>query len=121
MLFKKKVKEERNIWQTLNSAVQLEDIERKSKDKVQVIFKHSTRCSISSMAKSRLDLGWDVSPESADLYYLDLLSYRPVSNLVAEKFGVTHESPQMIVIKDGKVLEHSSHGSIDPNSVKRFL
>ena len=68
-----------------------------------------------------MDKGWDLAVEEADLYYLDLLAYRPVSNLIAEKFGVVHESPQMIVIKDGKVLFHESHGGIDPSLVRQTL
>jgi bacillithiol system protein YtxJ len=121
MLFKKRVKSDHDIWKTLSTGGQLDDIVAKSKDKVQVIFKHSTRCSISTMAKHRMDKGWDLAVEEADLYYLDLLAYRPVSNLIAEKFGVVHESPQMIVIKDGKVLFHESHGGIDPSLVRQTL
>jgi bacillithiol system protein YtxJ len=73
------------------------------------------------MAKSRMDKGWSFNESEADLYYLDLLSYRPISNLISVKFGVKHESPQMIVIKDGKVLFHESHSGINPALLKAVV
>jgi len=76
------------------------------------IFKHSTRCSISTMAFSRLKKGWSHSKDELPFYYLDLLSCRPVSNEIEHLFGVKHESPQLIVIKDGKVIHHASHNNI---------
>ena len=75
--------------------------------KPQVIFKHSTRCSISSVAFQRLQKAQQ--PEGIDFYYLDLLAHRPLSNRVAEVFKVHHESPQVLVIKDGKCIFDESH------------
>ncbi len=86
-------------WIPLTNLSQLEDIKEKSKQKPQVIFKHSTRCSISSMAKGRLERS--TAPDAADFYFLDLISYRDISNRIANDFSVYHESPQVILIKMG--------------------
>lgn len=79
----------------------------KSGAKPQVIFKHSTRCSISSVAFQRLQKAQQ--PDGIDFHYLDLLAHRPLSNKVAEVFKVHHESPQVLVIKDGKCIYDESH------------
>lgn len=97
-------------WIIMNSPQQLEDIREKSKTKPQVIFKHSIRCSISSMAKSRLERS--KMPENIDFYYLDLINYRALSNQLSEDFDVLHESPQVLVIKGGKCVYDESHSAI---------
>jgi bacillithiol system protein YtxJ len=97
-------------WIALNSEAQLEEIKEQSHTRPVVIFKHSTRCSISSMAKSRLERA--EAPESIDFYYLDLLSYRPVSAKVAEVFSVHHESPQLLLIKNGECTYEETHNGI---------
>ena len=94
-------------WNELNSENQLQQIKDKSLEKPQVIFKHSTRCSISSLAKSRLEK-WTPS-EDFDFYYLDLIRYRPLSTKVTELFHVPHESPQVLVIKNGECVYDESH------------
>lgn len=102
-------------WNQLTSAEQLTVIKEKSAQKPQVIFKHSTRCSISSVAWQRLQKG--ALPDGADFYFLDLLKYRPLSNAVADEFGVHHESPQVLVVKEGKCIYDESHMSISLNDV----
>ncbi|MEP6597667.1 MAG: bacillithiol system redox-active protein YtxJ [Ginsengibacter sp.] len=97
-------------WIIINSPVQLEEIREKSKLKPQVIFKHSTRCSISSMAKGRLERS--PKPENVDFYYLDLIHYRALSTKLSEEFNVWHESPQVLVIKDGMCVYDESHSAI---------
>ncbi len=94
-------------WIPLQTEAQLEEIRERSAQRPQVIFKHSTRCSTSGLVKSRLDRT-TLSPD-IDFYYLDLLKYRPVSNKVAEIFGISHESPQILVIRDGKCVFDESH------------
>jgi len=84
------------------------------------IFKHSTRCSISSVANSRLASFWDFKDE-LPIYYLDLITYRNISNLIAEKFNVFHESPQIIILKDGKSIYDASHLSISVKSLHQVL
>ena len=97
-------------WIYLTSAAQLEEIKEKSNSKHQVIFKHSIRCSISSMVKSRLERS--KQPENLDFYYLDLINNRSLSNQLSEDFNVWHESPQILLIKDGKCIYDESHNAI---------
>ncbi|WP_207496802.1 bacillithiol system redox-active protein YtxJ [Aridibaculum aurantiacum] len=103
-------------WIPLTDESQLQDIVLKSNSKPQVIFKHSTRCSISSMAKSRLERS--SVPEDADFYYLDLIAYRNISNKIAQDFNVYHESPQVLVIRNGECVYDESHGSIDMEEIR---
>jgi bacillithiol system protein YtxJ len=104
------VKKKEMNWILLNDEQQLADIKEKSKNRPQVIFKHSTRCSISSMAKTRLDKA--SSPTDVDFYFLDLIQYRKISNQIADMFSVPHQSPQVLVIKDGKSVYDESHSGI---------
>ncbi|WP_179377308.1 bacillithiol system redox-active protein YtxJ [Winogradskyella wichelsiae] len=106
-------KEEKILpWQALTDSSQLETIVEKSKTKTQVVFKHSTRCGISSMVMKQFVSAYDLDL-NVDLYYLDLLSYRSVSDEVGYKFQVMHQSPQLLVIKNGIVVTHASHGAIN--------
>ncbi len=97
-------------WITLDSEEQLEAIDQKSFEKPQLIFKHSTRCSISSVIKNRLYK--KELPGQIDFYYLDLIDNRSVSNKVASHYGIEHESPQVLLIKDGKCIFDESHSAI---------
>ncbi|WP_299117314.1 bacillithiol system redox-active protein YtxJ [uncultured Winogradskyella sp.] len=117
----KEPKEEKILpWIALNSIEQLNAIEEKSKTKTQLIFKHSTRCGISRMVMSQFVSAYDIDT-NADLYYLDLLSYREVSNETGYKFQVMHQSPQLLVIKNGVVVAHASHGGINEMDLDRLL
>lgn len=97
-------------WIHLQSQTELEDIKKRSFSNPQVIFKHSTRCSVSSMALNRFMN--KNNPEGMDFYLLDLLAHRQVSNKIAEDFDVYHESPQVLVIKNGACIYDESHNSI---------
>lgn len=109
-------------WNSLTSEEQLAQIKEESKNQPVVIFKHSTTCSISATAKSRLERQWaDAGLEQVKPYYLDLLSYRPVSRQVAEEFNVQHESPQLLLIKDGVCQYHGSHLGINLQEVKKQI
>jgi bacillithiol system protein YtxJ len=103
-------------WKVLNEEGQLQDIIQQSASKTQVIFKHSTRCSISSVAKNRLDRA--STPTDMDFYYLDLIRFRGISNKIAEIFSVHHESPQVLVIKDGKCIYDESHMAINMDEIE---
>ena len=106
-------------WQPLSDVSQLSTIAERSKTKTQLIFKHSTRCGISSMVMKQFVSAYDLESK-ADLYYLDLLNYRDVSNEVGYKFQVMHQSPQLLVIKNGVVVAHASHGGINEMDLERF-
>ena len=97
-------------WIALNSIEQLDEIEQKSNSKYQAIFKHSTRCGISSGVLRQFERQEDTG--DVDFYLLDLLSFRPISEEITSKFGVMHQSPQLIVLKDGAVVAHGSHYDI---------
>lgn len=115
-------KEEKVLpWLPLTTEAQLETIEDRSKTKTQVVFKHSTRCGISSMVMNQFVANYDLTAEDLDLYYLDLLNYRSVSNEVGYKFQVLHESPQLLVIKNGVVVAHESHGAINGLDLSSFI
>ncbi len=114
-------KEEKLLpWIPLNELSQLETINEKSATKTQVIFKHSTRCGISRMVMNQFVDAYDLNEKDLDLHYLDLLNYRDVSSQVGHKFQVMHESPQILVIKNGVVVAHASHGAINDIDLNQF-
>lgn len=102
-------------WIDLTDAEQIGNIKKASG--FSIIFKHSTRCSISFMAKRNFELDWNAIPENTPIYFLDLISYRQLSTLVAETFHVHHESPQALLIKDGECILDSSHGEISAEEI----
>jgi len=97
-------------WKTLTSEEQLSEINAASAHQPVAIFKHSTRCSISSMAKARLERA--AEPDGLTFYYLDLIAYRSVSNKIAELYQVPHESPQILIIRNGACIYDESHSGI---------
>ena len=106
-------------WIPLTTEEQLKEIIQLSYQTPQVIFKHSTRCSISVMVKNRLD---KVSnSEGIICYYLDLLQYRPVSNAIATQFSVEHQSPQILLIQQGNCIYHESQQAIYFEEIKEKL
>ncbi|WP_439505666.1 bacillithiol system redox-active protein YtxJ [Sediminibacterium sp.] len=102
-------------WISLTDINQLDSIIQASFDTPQVIFKHSTRCSISSMALNRLER--ETAPTNTVFYYLDLIKHRDISNAIAEKFDVYHESPQVLVINKGECIYDESHQGITMNEI----
>ena len=102
-------------WIPLTDHAGLDEIKKRSLEKPQVIFKHSTRCSISSMAKNRLERS--DSPDTLDFNFLDLIKYRAISGMIAEDFRVEHESPQILLIKNGECIYDESHTGISMDEV----
>ena len=97
-------------WIEITHISQIDDLKHSSNDNRVIIFKHSTRCSISSLALSKFERNWnydDVTP-----YFLDLINYRDISNHIAEVFNVEHQSPQLLVVENGQCVNHASHNSI---------
>ncbi|SHH76256.1 bacillithiol system redox-active protein YtxJ [Winogradskyella jejuensis] len=114
-------KEEKALpWQALTTVSQLDEIEKRSLGKTQLIFKHSTRCGISRMVMNQFVSIYDLDL-NADLYYLDLLNYREVSNETGYKFQVLHQSPQLLVIRNGVAVAHASHGGINELELGKFV
>ena len=108
-------------WMNITSEEDLQGIIERSTARTQIIFKDSTTCGISAHAKERLLDGFDIIDGKADFNYLDLLTYRPISNLIAKLLDVTHQSPQIIVLKDKKVIYTASHHAISPDSIAKVL
>lgn len=108
-------------WVALQDIAQLDELVELSQSKDCLILKHSTRCSISSMALDRLERSWNLDEAQVTPYYLDLIAYRPISNAIAERFGVMHESPQVLLVRQGKVIFHNSHNSISVQSIAEVL
>jgi bacillithiol system protein YtxJ len=105
-------------WISLKDSRQLDEIVAESKEKPVLIYKHSTRCNISRAAFDRLERNWDASAVgSIKRYFLDLISYRDISNQISEMFEVEHHSPQILVILDGKSVLDLSHYDIDFNRI----
>jgi len=106
-------------WTSLESANQIDAI--KNNTGYSLIFKHSTRCSISMMAKRRFEMDMDKLPADMPLYFLDLIKYRELSGKVAQDFQVHHESPQMLLIKDGECILDQSHSDISVEEALEVL
>lgn len=108
-------------WIQLTAEEQLEEINRDSFEKPVVLFKHSTRCGISAMAKNRLESKWDFTASDLPAYYLDLLNYRSLSDRVAQEYKVQHESPQLLLIRNGRCVYSTSHSAISVNALKEAI
>lgn len=106
---------------TLNTMNQLDEIDAISEIKPVVIFKHSTRCSISRFALKQFDSAYNFEEDKIDWYLLDLLNHRDISNEIAHRYDVTHQSPQIIVIKNKKAIYHDSNDGIDAADLKQFV
>ncbi|CAM1340654.1 Cytosolic protein [Tenacibaculum aestuarii] len=107
-------------WIPLTTIEQLEVVKNQSENKPVAIFKHSTRCGISSMVIKRFENNFDEELKDLKVYYLDLLSYRDISNEISAQFQVTHQSPQLLVIKKGAVVVHASHYDISKVDLKKI-
>jgi bacillithiol system protein YtxJ len=106
-------------WNALRSLDQIKDIRTESKNSPVLIFKHSTRCSISRTSLDRLERNWkEEEVGHVQLYFLDLIAYREVSNKLAAEFDVEHESPQVLIIKNERSIFDRSHFDIDYQQIK---
>lgn len=107
-------------WNNLETISQLDELVALSQEQAVVIFKHSTRCSISRMALKQFENEFDFA-DRVQPYFLDLIAFREVSNEIAARFGVVHQSPQLILIKEGKAVYNVSHSDIDTEALKTKL
>ena len=106
-----------SFWNIMESEEDLAQAVQKSFEKKVVIFKHSTRCHISKMVLKSFENEVAHSDKDVVYYFLDLISHRSISNKIADDFGVTHQSPQMIVLENGKAVKNASHQSISVNQI----
>lgn len=105
---------------TLDKMEQFDAIDLISQTKPVVIFKHSTRCSISRMALKQFETEFNFPKEKIDWYLLDLLNYRDLSNEIASRYNVVHQSPQIVVIRNGQAVFNESHENITADDLKQF-
>jgi bacillithiol system protein YtxJ len=108
-------------WIPLTSVQQLEEIAKSSSVIPAGIFKHSTRCGISRMVMKQFEQEFTLPSEAIDMYYLDLLNFREISNEIISRFKVAHESPQLIIIKEGKAVYNNSHSEINASHIDQFI
>jgi bacillithiol system protein YtxJ len=105
-------------WNKITTVAQLDAIAERSNTVGCLILKHSTTCSISAMAKARLEKNWNFDATDIEPYYLDLLSFRPISAAIAERFQVHHESPQVLLIRNGECIYDASHLDISVEEIR---
>ena len=109
-------------WIQLTDLAQLDELDAASGTRPVLLFKHSTRCSISRAAMSRLEREWSSTDDSSiTAYFLDLLNFRSISNAIAERYAIEHESPQALIVDQGKCLQATAHFGIDYADVKKVL
>ena len=109
-------------WIKLESTPQLEEINRKSEQQPILILKHSTRCPVSFAALERIEEGSKaLEGIGFQAYFLDLINYRSISNKITELYKVTHQSPQILIIKKGKAIYHNSHMGVSIQNIKKAL
>ena len=108
-------------WNILDTKSAVDEAVRKSENKPQMIYKHSGRCSVCVFAKSNLERNIEEISEAADVNFVDVIASREVSNYIAEKLDVRHESPQAILLKHGEVIWHNSHGSVKSAGILEAL
>lgn len=108
------------MWHQIQKTEELDELIKQSREKPVVIFKHSTRCGVSSMALNMFNSDLKDS-ENYHLYILDILSFRDVSTAIGNKFNVFHQSPQLIILRNGKVVYHSSHHAINAGVLEEFV
>lgn len=114
-------KESNSIWKNLTSDNSVQELVYLSFELPVLIFKHSTRCSISSMMLSRFEREWEQPEFKVELFYLDLIQFRNLSNEIAEKLNIEHQSPQLIVLSKGEILYSASHNAIDTTEILKKL
>ncbi len=107
-------------WKILSSISDLEEADKISSGKDVMLFKHSTTCSISHMAKMRLESAWNLE-EKLEPYYLDLKAFRYISDTISEKYNVHHESPQIIILRKGECIYDASHFDITIEEINETL
>ncbi|MCB0642335.1 MAG: bacillithiol system redox-active protein YtxJ [Phaeodactylibacter sp.] len=108
-------------WKILQTEDQLDALIQDSHAKPVVLFKHSIYCGISARIMHQLEKDWNFNNEELDFYYLDLITFRPISNKIASVTGVVHQSPQVILLQEGQVRYHTSHHMISVTGLREAL
>lgn len=116
--------DEENIregWKILKSEDQIDSLIQDSYSRPVAIYKHSPRCGLSAIVKSRLEKDWDFKIEELDFYYLNIINHKSLSAKVAKELGIGHLSPQLLLLKNGQVVYHDSHSTISIAALHEHL
>lgn len=113
--------ENSDIWEVITDSSQVAPIIEASKEKSQLIYKHSHRCSVCFVSKGALEQAADAIKEDADMYFVNVVNNRKASDLIATELDVRHESPQVILIRDGEAIWNASHGKINADVILEHL
>ena len=108
-------------WVSLDQAEQVNQLTQESKTRYVLIFKHSTRCGISRFSLQNFESDFTPDPSKVSLYFLDILNHRAISNEIASRFDVVHQSPQVLLIKDSNVIYTESHGHISTQEIQNLI
>jgi bacillithiol system protein YtxJ len=108
-------------WIHITTEAQLLEAWDNNSGNMRLFFKHSTRCSISSMALSRFEEKWEKDEKRCTVYFIDLIAYRSVSNLLEKISGVMHQSPQVIVAQNKNVIYSATHSEIDALFIQKLV
>lgn len=108
------------LWNHIENNL-LNHIDEVSKLKAVLIFKHSTRCIVSKMVLKEFEKNYAIQNNKIELYFLDLLNHRDLSNEIATKYQITHQSPQILVIKNGTCIYNKSHENIDVKELEKII
>lgn len=110
-----------DMWDGVTEPSQLDDILKESKNRPQLIYKHSHRCSVCFVAKGNLERASGNIQKHSDMHFLNVVHNRESSDRIATELDVRHESPQVILVDDGEVIWHASHGNIDDDKIMEVL
>lgn len=110
-----------DIWEVISDSSQVAPIIQASKENPQLIYKHSHRCSVCFVAKGTLEQASEEILQHADMHFVNVVNSREASNAIASKFDLRHESPQALLVDDGEVVWHASHGSINAEALLDHL
>lgn len=110
-----------DIWNTVTESSQVDEILKKSEDRVQLIYKHSHRCSVCFVAKGNLEKASEKILKDAEMHFINVVNSREASNYIASELDVRHESPQAILIDNREAVWHGSHGSINVDKILEVL
>lgn len=108
-------------WNVIDDPSKLQGVLEASRNKPQLIYKHSNRCSVCWFTKAELERASEKIDGEAEMYFVDVIRNRSVSNTIAEKLGIRHESPQAILVENGEIVWHASHGGIKESELLGML
>ena len=108
------MRQDRNV---LESLYENEAFDRLLDEPLAIVFKHSSTCGISARAHGEVEKFLSEHPERR-IHKVEVLGARAVSDYIEEKTGIRHESPQLLVLRDGEVVWHGSHSRVTAEAIE---